>query len=632
MTHFPVFMKCKLLKHESFLVCISLFILAISVHSGSLRSDFVDWDDPAYVMENSRIQNLTWKNLAALFNPLERVNKPFAEYHPLRDFSLAIDFAIWKFRPFGFHLTNVLFHGLNCSLLYLFLFHLFSNRPAAVFGSLLFAVHPVHVESVAWIASRKDVLAIFFILLSGLSYLTGHRLRSTALALFLFTLGLLCKSQSVTFPVLFAVRALWLKRGTERRRELIRLIPFFLVSGIFISLFLYLQFTAKSLSALYGQGFEPHPVAILQSFARYVGLVLFPFSLSPYYDITAEIKKIDLAFAASLTWFIVYIAIIARQWKTRGLVGLSLLLFGLQLLPVLNLIPHPIWLADRYLYFAAPFFYWPIAFGTIRVGSRAPRRAAILSAIGLATLSLLTWQQTHIWKNSETLWRTVWSRYPDAFPANLNLAAVLRETNRPAEAKVFADKALTIEPGDPKALGNAITVRLLLHEYADADRLLRVAKNRNPDSHDWYLLAGDSYYFQGDYSSALREYSEAARLAPNVTLIYLNAGKALVALNRLKDAEDFYEECLRINPMEYRCRHALGNLSAKHLGDFERAEKEFASALNIKPDYGPALYDLGILFVKRGDLKMGRSHLERALAADPYNAETQRALKAVRRP
>ena len=316
---------------------LALFLCAAFAHSAGLFGRFLDWDDALYVRDQKRIHALTPENVREILDPRLTESDPFPEFQPARDFSLALDHAVWGENPFGYHLTNLLLHATNAVLVALVLLGLFGSYPAAWLTAMVFAVHPVHVESVAWISSRKDVLGLFFMLLSALFFLRNGRLRWAASLGFL-VLALLSKSQVVMLPVLLGLCLL----GRGEGRRLVRLLPHVLVVLLYVANFLHMQFVRTPVESFYARGFEPHAGAIVRVFAQYAWNVLSPVGLSPYYDWTAGLKQFNADFWLSLLWTVAYAAGVSVAWRRWRPVGLSLAFFAVQLLPVLNLLPHPI--------------------------------------------------------------------------------------------------------------------------------------------------------------------------------------------------------------------------------------------------------------------------------------------------
>lgn len=566
-----------------------LFGLAIFAHFPGLLGGFTNWDDPQYVTEHQRVQAISVANLSDILNPRLTRSDPFPEYAPVRDLSFLVDFAVWGGDPFGFHLTNVLLHALNTVLLSLFLLAFFGQPRVAVLVALLFACHPVHVESVAWISSRKDLLGLFFSLLSMILFFRGERegkARFWGFSVIALGLALLSKSQAVTVPVILAIGLL----GGERKK-LVRLIPHALVVGVFLIHFLSLQFRVAPPSAQYEAGFEPNVLAILQTFARYGWHVLFPFQLSPYYDLGAELKEVNVGFVLSLAWLVGFVSIVIYAFKRFSLVAVSLLLFLLQLLPVLNLLPHPIWVADRYLYFASFFLLWPLALGGLKLKERFPAAGRYVLVILVALLAGITWKQSLVWQSSETLWKEVLQRYPDSTLAHLNLGDLYRNQERFDEAELLLERGLALEPKNPKLLGNLGAVLVGKKEYERALRILEDSLRIQPRNPDALFSIGSIYQTMGRHA----------------------------------EAQKMYQACLAIDQINANCNARLGNVLAKS-GELKSASAYLERAILSDSNHVLALYDLAILSAKQNDLPRAKQLLKKLLTHDPDHQEARKTL------
>ena len=604
-----------------------LFLFALLVHFPSVFNDFTNWDDDKYVTENRRIQVLSTQNLLDILNPRYTSSDPFPEYQPIRDLSLALDFMVWKKNPFGYHLSNIFLHATNVIILFFFLSLLFKRRDIAFVSALIFACHPVHVESVAWITSRKDLLGFLFTFLSGilfLKYLLSHNKKQYIASLFLFVAALLSKSQAVTLPVILGTYLIY--KRIPWKVLLKYLGPFFLIMTSFIIFFLSLQFEKVSIQNYYDMGFEPNMVAIIRSFFKYVQMIVWPMNLSPYYDITNQIKIVNFHFVLSLLWLIFFIFFIVWSSYKKNPFAFFLFVFFVQLLPVLNILPHPIWIADRYLYFAAPFFYWPLAYLLIQLRDKHPNYFWVPFLSIISFLVVITIHQIPVWKNSEILWREVTKRYPNCLVANNNLAVTLVSKGEKAEALKYYDRLIKMKPSLDLQY-DIVGLYIELNQFQKASQLLESLKPNSKDDYKFYMLLGNLDYTKGNFLSALVSYDKAINLDKDQSVLYSNKAKTFLAEGKSKEAKENYLKCLTVDPNNYSCQYSLGNLYAKVDGDFTNAMMYYKRALAIKPDHIQTLYDLGILSAKLNDKKSAVKYLHMVLKYMPNHEDSLKALK-----
>jgi tetratricopeptide (TPR) repeat protein len=600
----------------------------------TLSFDFVNWDDVPYVLENRVIQNINFENIKTMFNPRLTEQDAFPEYHPIRDLSLALDYEIFQGRPFGFHFTNILIHSLNVILFFFFLAAFIKSPYVCLVTSIVFAIHPVHVESVAWVSSRKDVLGFFFFLLSGLLFLKWHFKKSKTylLSLLFFILALLSKSPTVTLPVVLFCILSWETRSLKQALSSFKpLLPFIAIMALYVSLFLFLQFSGNSVSTLYNLGFEPNFAAILQTFFRYTGLSLIPINISPYYDLKHELKEINTLFFLSLIFALSTIALCFYFWKKKSKTGLFLLLFVLQLLPVLNLLPHPIWLANRYLYFASPFLYAALIFALGEKAKAWPRLSLLTLGIFIFLLSFLTMQQMSNWQNSKTLWKATLRNYPNSFTAHANLGMAFAKEEDFRRAKKHLNRAQKVRPNQEMVLMNLAMIATHEGDFANAEAKLELLEKMNHRSFRFFLLKGNLAIKKGLGNEALSNYQKAIQKSPKFAEIYYNQAKAYEMVGNLNQALKSLKTCLELQPRLALCRHKMAKIYATAFGRFDLAEPQLIKTLQDHPTFLPALYDLGVLYAHTNRSKMAVEVFKEVLKINPNHSLAKEALISLKK-
>lgn len=454
--------------------------LAIALYFPARSYQFLNWDDTTYVVNNPWIRALSFENIAHIFT------KPyFANFLPLHLLSYMVDYRLWGLNPAGYHLQSILLHALNTALAFFVVRRLIGKAAIAAVAALFFAVHPGHVEAVAWISIRKDLLAALFSLLTVLFYLRAFESRVPrwgfyAGSVLWFTLGLLSKATIVTLPLfLLLVDRLPTDREPVRTwtRDLVTKAPFLILG---LGLVLLNALSQSTSHAAYVR--NPLTYAMVKGDAswRYLGLLTGILRGSPDYDTpilaaTAWRSWLDLA-----GLFVLPLAAAAAIRFRRRALALGLGWTFLLLLPALAF-PLATYMADRYLYLPSLGFCWILAAGIVAAGARVTdpgRRVVVVAAITLVLLvgfGARTVQALPVWRDSESLWSYVITRC-----------------------------------GDSRAYTNLAAVRLQEERWDEADRLLQVAV-RAPNSATYQNL-GVLHFQRGEYEKAGQDLVRALQI------------------------------------------------------------------------------------------------------------------------
>ncbi len=395
--------------------CLLLLITFISFYP-TLENGWTSWDDDVYVIDNPAVQQLSKQNIKEVFFTAYN-----GSYLPLTMISYMGDYSIDGFNPAIFHSTNLIFHLSNTLLVFWFLFLLSGNILASGISALLFGIHPMRVESVAWIAARKDVLSMFFFLISLISYVhfvKKQRPMLLVLSFLLFTCSLFSKIIVVTLPLILLLIDFYLKR--EHSKDIIvEKIPFFLIT------------LALSIIGYLAQKFENAirpTVSIMDSFVISLNGIMFylqkfflPLNLSSLYPYPEKINgwfPLEFYIFAILAIITMSTIIIFRFLKSKTIL-FGVLFFLISLLPVLQFIRFSkIFAADRFTYFAYIGLFFIVGHIFAMTWERRNRYLKIfisfLLIIIIGSFSATTWQRTKIWENNKTLWKNVLTQYPNA--------------------------------------------------------------------------------------------------------------------------------------------------------------------------------------------------------------------------
>ena len=636
------------------LVCLALFCGTLLLFSRAVPHDFMDLDDPDYVTLNVHVQDgFTWGNVRRVFTAGDAAN-----WHPLTWLSHMLDWRLFGNDPRGHHATSVVFHALNAVLVFLVLYRLTglrgnespgssasspppdtgeataktaSARQAGAFWTsavcaALFAWHPLRVESVAWVAERKDVLSVFFGLLTLLAYVSGvsrarhsrSRLYLYLLSLFLFTLGLMCKPMLVTLPFLLLLLDWWPLQRFTTPRLLLEKLPFFVVSaGSCVITYLVQKQAGAVVDSL---TLDARLANAIVSLARYLGKFFWPFDLAVGYPTPLHWPVAVVAGAALLVSAITAVAFAQRSRRPWLLVGW--LWFVGTLVPVIGLVQVGLQaMADRYTYLPGLGLQLALLW-TLREWTRPPvfhRLKPVLVALLLAGCAARTWSQLAYWQNPHTLHEHALAVTKGNYLAESYLGTTLENENRHAEAAVHFQRALEFKP-DYLAARYRLGVALdKLGRAEEAMAAFREVLKVNPGYGIAHYSLGGLLLEQNRPEEAIPHFQAALTIKPDYDPAQLAWGAALSKLGRPEEAIGHYELALTINP-----RNAVAHFDyANALMDLHRepeALKRYETALVLDPDFAEARCNYGNALRALGRFDDAGGQYRRAIELQPENA------------
>jgi tetratricopeptide (TPR) repeat protein len=551
-----------------------------------LQADFVTWDDNRNFTGNPEYRGLGWTQLKWMWT-----TTLMGHYIPISWMTLGADYVLWGMNARGYHLTNLVLHCAATIALYFVIVRLLeSHQPtsprlpiAAAAGALLFGVHPLRVESVAWITERRDALSLLLMLVSILLYLEHRRSGRSAHyagALATFVFALLAKASVVTLPAVLLVlevyplRALRGISDPESRRVWRRLAPFFALSALAGVLSLLVLHPPRQLG-LVGK------VAVSAFSLRfYVEKTLLPLSLSPLYPLP---KQIDPAAPKFLVSYLSVIALIGFTWLARRrwpAVSASLAAAALLVLPLLGVVQNgPQLAADRYTYHAAIALSILPALALLRYDARWLQ---VLTGVAIVILAMATARQSGYWKNSEALWTRVVSVDSTSDVAQVAMGDVRVAQGRLEEALQFYARAVRLDPDYPEGHNNLGSLLARTGRLEDAIEHYQTALRLKPAYPEAELNWGVALARLDRTEEALTHYARALTLDSSVKDAHLQVGNALLRLGRRGEAMKEYEAELRSHPRNAVAYLNWGVALAQD-GRFAAAVERFDTALAIDP-------------------------------------------------
>lgn len=584
----------------------------------SLRNGFVSWDDDKNFLANPHYRGLGLDQLSWMWTTFH-----MGHYIPLTWMTLGLDYTLWGMNPRGYHLTSLLIHVANAVAMYYLARHFLASSAAqhlatgssehrsqqatqpasvtlaAVLAALLFAVHPLRVESVAWITERRDVLSLLFALLCLLAYIRSAERpdgrRWYWLAVLLFACALLSKATVITLPaVLLIVNVHPLHRITAADHRFatlravgIELLPFALLSAATMLL---------SVVALHpGEQLRLSGKLAVSAFSLsfYLWKTLVPTALSPLYEMPREIDPLSARYLASYaTAMLVTLAVVAWRRRLPSLAA-AWIAFVVLSLPMLGIIQNgPQIAADRYTYHSAPALAMLAGVAVIHALSHfRVERMRLVGAAALLPLVALTWQQCGVWKDSSSLWARVIALDPRSAYAHSASATLLFQANHVDEA---------IEES-------------------------RVATELDPTLAEAHNNSGVGLARKGRFDEAILHYQRALVLKPSYDEAEGNWGVALANLGEPDAAVEHFRLALTTNPDNADTHVNWGNVLVR-AGRFVEAISHYESALAIRPDDADAHLNWGVALARDSRFAAAIQHFHQALALDSSSAEARRYL------
>ena len=583
-----------LIKHKPILDNIRHHIIPIivlvgvtfAVYAGALEHDFLlNWDDSLYVTDNETIRGLTWEHVKEAFARFYVGN-----YAPIQIISYMVDYSVGGLRPGVYLFTNVLLHVTNGILFYVLLFRLTRRTVIAFLAAFIFLLHPVQVESVAWISQRKNLLAMFFFLAAFhfyISYRLAEKTKGTLSYIFsvaAFTVALLSKTVAIILPLVLFLYDLCYREKTERPSWLVNKIPFISIAGVALLVAL------KSQLPEYDGGRISYAIegplgvfyTMLTVLVRYCKIIFWPMELSALYMPPMKVR-IDSAVVLSALFAVFLIILGWYLYRRRKELFFWYALFFVGLLPVSQIVPLVTLMNDRYLYFpllgAAAFFGLMALAFTDAVHNLRKRSIAVILGLLIMLLPWLSWQRTSVWSNDLSLWRDATSKTPVSPLAWNGLGMSYVDAGRFEDAASAFLKALSIDPDYELALNNIGGLYNSRGNIAEARPFLLKATKLFPENSNSLMNLGINYYVSHDYQNAELIFKKVLVLKPHSADALSRLGDVYLRMGKPGLARDYFQKATELEgttaDLEYRLA-CVESLSRHPYEALERLE----SALN----------------------------------------------------
>jgi len=616
-----------------------LFAITLIAYLPALRAGYI-WDDDRYVTGNQDLRSVyglgrIWATPGST-----------PQYYPLVFTTFWLEYHLWGLRPFGFHLVNVLLHAGSAVLLWRLLRRL--AVPGAMIAAAIFALHPVAVESVAWVTERKNTLSLLFYLLS-LNLLIGwmeptddgerehpRNWRGYVGAFIVYVAALLSKTVTSTMPAAALVIAWWKRGRLSLRGDIVPMLPFFAVGAGLSYMTVWMERVVVGTAE---RDWTLTPVQRLltagNAFWFYLGKLAWPADLAFIY------RRWELSGSNPLHWiapsaFLLLVVVLwaLRRRITRGPLA-AVLLFAGTLTPALgffDVFPFEFsFVADHFQYHAC---IWMLALfaavatiGASRYGLKQDQAHGAAVAV-CAVLLVLTFNQSRAYRNAESLWRDTVAKNPTAPMPRNNLGQLLAASNRPDEAIKHYRAAIESNPNYAIAWFNLGAALAQTGKKEEALQTYAEALERDPDNAQMHYHIGLGMQRLGRVEDAYERFTRAIELKPNYVDPINDLANIFAQQGRLEDAVDKYRQVLQVKPDYVVARSNLANALAT-LGRSEEALQEYATAVEIDPLNAGALFNYGITLDRLGRKDEARAQIAQALKLRPGWKEAEAALQRI---
>jgi tetratricopeptide (TPR) repeat protein len=655
------------------LICLALAILTVITFWSLKDCGFINFDDPIYVYENAYVQaGLNWNNIGQAFSfELAKVG----HWHPLTWLSLMLDYQIFGLNPHGFHLINLLFHVMNTILLFLILRRMTKTLWPSAFVACLFAIHPLHVESIAWITERKDVLSTFFCMLTLGAYsyyVESPGFRRYVFVFLFFALGLMAKPMLITLPFVLLLLDYWplrrfqetkpnhkiqtevLKSGTSDKqkkkskkndavtvKETLEVkkptdpeykwsliyplfrekVPLF-VLVILSSIVTYMA--AHSAGAVQPEAI-PLGVRIGNAFISYIvyiGKMIWPSNLAVFYPY--PMLLVPWQVIGSVFLFIAITLVVIWRAKRSPYLATGWLWYAGTLVPVIGIVQAGRQaMADRYTYIPLIGLFIIVAWGVPEILKKWNYRKEILltaSALIILCLCIITWTQVGYWQNSIALFDHTLKVTDNNWFTYSSRGNTYYDLGDYQQAIEDYDRAIEIKPGYAEAYSNRGTAYHKLgnykHAIADLSRAIEIKSG--------YAMAynnrGNSYNVLGNYSQAIEDYGRAIEIKPGYAEAYYNRGTSYNSISNYQQAIADLKRAIEIKP-GYPEAYINRGFAYKGLGNYQQAIEDYGRAIDIKPDYAYAYLNRSAAYARLGKNDMAVNDLKTAAKLGDENAK-----------
>lgn len=601
-------MRMEKTRKYEWLAAALIIIIGFAVYANSLRGQFI-WDDDTLIKENVLLRS--WNNIGRFFTTdiANSGGTLSSSYRPLQMISYTADYSFWKLNVFGYHLTNILLHILAALGIYALIAFLFKNKLLGWITGILFAVHPIHTEAVAYISGRADILSLLFILSCFLIYLQpsyfSHRMGIRLAIIFLiYSAALLSYEGSLGFPLLLLVYHFSFNEKIKWREFITVLTAgaaYIILRVSVIKLFIPVTFYVSFLERLSG---------FFAAVTNYIRLLLLPLNLHMEYGI----QWFSYANPQVIIGMLIVIAGMIVFWKQRGkgdkLVSFAVGWFFIGLIPVANIIyPIHVYMAEHWLYLPSIGFFLLAAKAIMNICRRKNQRPLIIGAcVGLLCFyGYLTIKQNVLWRDPVSFYLYTLKYAPNSQRVHHNLGIAYRELEQYDKAIASFEKSIETAPNVSKGYQALADIYFKMDKYDEAaaqyDRVIAL----NDRDGSAYCGRGVMYMHMNKQDEAIASFKKAIELNPDFSEAYNNLANVYASDKKFEEAAKLYKKAMQIQPRDF---FAMQNLMEMYKKIIESSPKD-----------ANARFELGTLYMLTGKNKEAMDYYKTSLELAPDNAE-----------
>jgi cytochrome c-type biogenesis protein CcmH/NrfG len=532
-----------------------LVIATVAVYARILGHDFLYvWDDNFYVTQNPSAWGFSLQNIKGAFSNFYTGN-----YAPVQILSYMLDYTFWGLNPAGYLFSNIIIHLLNGLLIYHLLLRLYGGRMLPFIAAALFLLHPLQVETVAWVSQRKSLLAIFFMLIAWEAYCKYRETSSAkrwlpyAVSVLAFILSLLAKSVTVVFPIMLLLFDIAFpnRESRQRYKDKIPYIIAMLAATVVTLIAQNPEVGSGGRTGFHGGTLWATFMTMLTVFCRYLGMILWPGNLSADYAPVVHTSP-DFAVCGS---FLILVAVMLfgfTLWQKERCSGFWFLFFWFGLLPVSQIVPIVTLMNDRYLYLPMLGAATLAGIGAAFLASLNDGKYSLLVKMGavfvLGTLAIVSFNRAAVWRDSITLFRDQTAKYPDSVRGWRFLAEAYLGAGRVSEARQTYYRALVLKEDNQTALAGLAGLLNDLGELEESYSYLQKLLRINPEHAVGWGILGDNLLKRGEYAEAEKAYRRALTIQPSALPVYLKLGEIAIKQKRYDEARSNFDTLERKSP------------------------------------------------------------------------------------
>ena len=614
--------------HRYYPLLISICFVAaiIAVYWPVYNYNFVKYDDDTYVTNNTNIQSgLNWKSICWAFTTGYASN-----WHPVTWLSHILDYQLFGSWAGGHHLTNILFHILNTIVLFYVLMRMTGAIWPSAFVAAVFALHPLHVESVAWVAERKDLLSTFFWLLTMWAYILyvkKLKFKWYLTAFLMFVLGLMSKPMLVTIPFVLLLLDYWPLGRKFSYKLVVEKTPFFICSIASCTVTYLIQKSGAAITNIKTFGVQARISNIILSYATYIGKMIWPGRLAVLYLYPVDGLSLIKVGISGLVLLLISIYFIYAARHHRFLTTGWLWYLG-TLVPVIGLVQVGAQaMADRYTYITLTGLFIIIAWGAKELAAKRHSLVLSLLVVVLAAWALTASRQLKYWKNSLTLFEHTTQITENNFIILNNYIACLNEAGRFDEAIEQFSRLLKMKPDSPGVHNDFGFALLNAGRVPQAAEHFQLALKYKPDFPQAYYNFANALKKQGRFEEAVSCYKRALKLKPDYIDAYINLTSAFISLKKFDEAAESCNKVLEFDPCNVFAHGHLSMVLA-NTGKIDEAIKEVRFVLNFRPNDAQMHRNLGLFLESKGQIGEAIKSYRTALQIDPDNENLRQLLDA----